>query len=516
MGERNPVDRKLDKPEAGEIFDLLVIGGGINGVGVARDAAGRGLEVALCEMADLAQFTSSSSTKLIHGGLRYLEHYDFQLVRHALQEREVLLHSAPHIIWPLRFILPHHADLRPRWLIRLGLFLYDHLGGRRILPTSRSVDLLEHVAGRALDNQFRKGFEYSDCWVQDARMVVLAARDAQNRGARIYTRTRCTGLKRERHVWDVELQDVYSGDTRLVRARAIVNATGPWVSDTLGLNSTTKSTNSVRQVKGSHVVVDKLFDHDYPYIFQNSDGRVLFAIPFERDFTLLGTTDIDHTGDPADASITAEEIDYICESASEYFRKPVNTTDVVWAYCGVRPLYNDAAENASKITRDFVLHLDDSAAPIVSVFGGKITTFRKLAEDVVDMLRKPLAFSSPAWTKNASLPGGDIANADFDAFLTLCRQQYRWLDDKVLYEYARNYGTEIHRLLKGRHSSADLGQDFGGGLYECEVEYLVESEWAQTPEDILWRRTKKGLRVPEEAGGRLQQWLDVRKASEEN
>ncbi|MGI9302794.1 MAG: glycerol-3-phosphate dehydrogenase, partial [Gammaproteobacteria bacterium] len=463
--------------------DVLVIGGGINGAGIARDAAGRGLSVVLCEKDDLAQHTSSSSTKLIHGGLRYLEHYDFMLVRHALQEREVLLRSAPHIIRPLRFLLPHHEKLRPRWLIRLGLFLYDNLGGRELLPGSRSVDLRKHTGGDALKPEFTHAFEYSDCWVDDARLVVLNARDACIRGADIFTRTKCIALSRGTNLWRATLRDERNGNTRETQARAIVNASGPWVEQILDLDADSDSEHAVRLVKGSHVVVKQMFAHPYPYIFQHEDGRVIFAIPYERDYTLLGTTDIEIDSDPGRTAIDEEEIAYICNAVNEYFRTPVTPRDVVWSYSGVRPLTDDKSENASKVTRDYTLQLDDDGPPIVSVFGGKITAYRKLSEQVVDMLKRPLHLAAPAWTAGATLPGGDIENADFDTFLGRCRKQYPWLDDVVLQGYARKYGTEIHTLLAGRGAVSELGENFGGGLFECELEYLIRHEWTETAED---------------------------------
>jgi glycerol-3-phosphate dehydrogenase len=487
--------------------DLLVIGGGINGAGIARDAAGRGLKVVLCEQGDLAEHTSSASTKLIHGGLRYLEQYDFLLVRHALQEREVLLRSAPHIIWPLRFILPHHQALRPRWLIRLGLLLYDSLGGRKLLPASRGVVLGKHVAGNALKGRFTHGFEYSDCWVQDARLVVLNARAAHALGASILTRTKCVGLTRTSEHWEATLADQRDGSVRQVNVRAVVNATGPWVEQTLHLSRQLESGHGVRLVKGSHIVVRKLFDHGYPYIFQNADGRILFAIPFEQDYTLLGTTDIEIEGLPGRVEIDEEEIAYICAAINEYLREPVSPADVVWSYSGVRPLFDDASKQASKVTRDYVLQLDNDDAPIVSVFGGKITTYRKLAEQVVDMLEKALECSAPAWTATSALPGGEIKDADFHAFLESCKQSFPWLEPVLLHHYARNYGTEIHAMLKGCDDMSDLGEQFGGGLFEREVSYLVANEWAETTEDILWRRTKTGLRVGHEGEARLQRWL---------
>jgi glycerol-3-phosphate dehydrogenase len=490
--------------------DVLVIGGGINGSGIARDAAGRGMTVTLCEKDDLAQHTSSASTKLIHGGLRYLEYYDFLLVRHALQEREVLLRAAPHIIWPLRFLLPHHKKMRPRWFIRLGLFLYDHLGGRKLLPGCKSVDLREHVAGEALKPTFTHAFEYSDCWVQDARLVVLNVRDACNRGATVLTRTNCSDLERRGSYWLATLQDRRTDTVSQLRARAVVNAAGPWVERVLRFEQSAAHEYGVRLVKGSHIVVKKFFDHPFPYIFQHRDGRVVFAIPYEKDYALLGTTDVEIHGDPQNVSIDAEEIEYICNAVSEYFRQSITPSDVVWSYSGVRPLFDDASQNASKVTRDYVLQLDETAAPIISVFGGKITTYRKLAEQVVDMLNRSLNYSSPAWTAAASLPGGEIANADFAGFLSTCRQRFGWLDDDVLVDYARNYGSEIDRLLHGKSSMGELGENFGGGLYECELEYLVDQEWAESAEDVLWRRTKKGLHAPAETTSKVDEWLQKR------
>ena len=499
------------KNEPLETADILVIGGGINGVGIARDAAGRGLSVVLCEKDDLAQHTSSASTKLIHGGLRYLEYYDFLLVRHALQEREILLKSAPHIIWPLRFLLPHHSELRPRWLIRLGLFLYDHIGGRKLLPGSWGVELSKHVGGGPLKPEFSYAFEYSDCWVQDARLVVLNARDAQQRGAKILTRTKCTALERQKDHWIVTLEDCRNNQVTKMQVRGVVNASGPWVKQTLDLDVTTHTENDVRLVKGSHIVVPRMFDHDYPYIFQHADGRVMFAIPYEQDFTLLGTTDIEVCDDPNNVVIDEAEIAYIIDAINEYFEKPVKREDVIWSYSGVRPLFDDESKNASKVTRDYVLQLDDKGPPILSVFGGKITTFRKLSEQVVDMLKQPLAFRTPAWTAGAALPGGNIANADFAAFQNRCRERYAWLEESVLKDYTRNYGTEIDRLLQDCSQMGDLGVNFGGGLYEREVTYLIENEWAETIDDILWRRSKKGLRVPETSIVDLKSFMERQK-----
>ncbi len=498
-------EEKLPESE----FDLVVIGGGINGAGIARDAAGRGLRVLLVEKDDLAEHTSSASTKLIHGGLRYLEHYDFLLVRHALQEREVLLRAAPHIIWPLRFVLPHHKALRPKWLIRLGLFLYDHIGGRKLLPASHSLDLTKHVSGDALKSEYQSGFEYSDCWVQDARLVTLNVMDAAERGCDVRTRCECTDLVRVDGQWNIHLYNKLDESESVVTAKAVVNASGPWVEATLDLDEEHDSKHGVRLVKGSHVVVPRLFDHDYTYIFQNADNRVLFAVPYETDYTLLGTTDVEVDDKPSKQQIDNNEIEYICQAVGEYFKVPVSPDSVVWSYSGVRPLYDDASENASKVTRDYKLDLDErKGAPILSVYGGKITTYRKLAEQAVDMLSEHLSSSKTTWTANAPLPGGDIANADFDRFLTEMKQHYPWVDETLLLDYARNYGTRIHALLAEASCMDDLGQHFGGPLYQKEVDYLVRHEWARTAEDILWRRTKKGLHSGANAGGPLQSYLN--------
>jgi len=487
--------------------DLLVIGGGINGVGVARDAAGRGLSVLLCEQDDLAQHTSSASTKLIHGGLRYLENYDFKLVRHALGEREVLLRAAPHIIWPLRFILPYHRALRPQWLIRLGLFLYDHIGGRRLLPPSRQIDLRSHPAGALLKSEFSSGFEYSDCWVQDARLVVLNAMDARSLGADICPRTRCIGLQRHEDRWIADLRDESTGNIFQVRARALVNAAGPWVENILQLDGKETSDKRVRLVKGSHIVVSGLFDHGYPYIFQNEDGRVLFAIPFERQFTLIGTTDKEVEEIPEPLQIDDDELEYICRAINQYLKRPISPEDVVWSYSGVRPLYDDASSSASKVTRDYRLDLDLQAAPLLTVWGGKITTYRELAERVVGLLAKPLAICHPDWTAHSTLPGGDMEDADFASFLARCRNDYPWLPDDLVYDYARNYGTRIALLLKGCLDMQGLGRHFDGPLYEREVSYLMEHEFARSAEDILWRRSKKGLVVSADAAADLNRWM---------
>ena len=501
MGMRGSVPRTVD---------LLVIGGGINGTGIARDAAGRGLDVLLCEQDDLAAHTSSASTKLIHGGLRYLEHRDFGLVRQSLRERAILLRNAPHIVWPMRFVLPHHAGLRPWWMIRLGLFLYDHLGGSGPLPPCASIDLGRHASGGALQGRYRRAFEYSDCWVQDSRLVVLNARDAHARGAEIRTRTACVSLAADGSSWTADLADQESGERVSVTAQGVVNASGPWVGRVRALAGGAEAKHRVRLVKGSHIVVRKLFDHPYPYIFQSDDGRVLFAIPYEEDYTLLGTTDVEFGDAPGRVEITPEEVDYICAAANAYFETSVTPDDAVWTYAGIRPLFDDYAENASEVTRDYVLHLDPAPAPMLSVYGGKLTTYRRLAERAVDMLAGPLRAKGSRWTGDAPLPGGDIPDADIGAYTAQCAARYSWLPERLLRHFIRHYGTDIHSLIDGRSSMGDLGEHFGAGLYEAEAAYLVEHEWARTAEDILWRRTRRGLGVSAPSVQRLHAYLDER------
>ncbi|MEO3435518.1 glycerol-3-phosphate dehydrogenase [Inquilinus sp. CAU 1745] len=488
--------------------DILIVGGGVNGAGIARDAAGRGLSVLLCEQNDLGSGTSSASTKLIHGGLRYLEHYEFRLVREALIEREVLLRAAPHIVWPLRFVLPHNRSMRPAWLVRLGLFLYDHLGGRELLPGSRSVDLRSHPSGVPLQPQFAKAFEYSDCWVEDARLVVLTAMDARERGADIRTRTRCLSARRDGDIWRVRLAPE-GGEEIEVTARALVNAAGPWVADVLNARIGLNANGAVRLIKGSHIVVPRLFEGDQAYIFQNDDRRIVFAIPYEGDYTLIGTTDVDYDGDPAAVAIAEDEIAYLCRAVSGYFKQPVTPDLIVWTYSGVRPLYDDKSKDASAVTRDYVLELDapEGAAPLLSVFGGKITTFRRLAEQAVDRLAAPLGVSAPPWTADAPLPGGDIPNADFDAFLAGLRRDRPWLPASLARRYARAYGTRTGDLLGDAGSLDQLGEDFGDGLHEAELRYVVAREFVTVPEDFFWRRSKMGLHAGEKARSAVAAWF---------
>ena len=477
------------------MYDLFVIGGGINGCGIARDAAGRGLKVFLAEQGDLASGTSSASTKLIHGGLRYLEHYEFRLVREALIEREVLLRSAPHIIWPLRFVLPHHKGLRPRPLIRLGLFLYDHLGGRKILPPTRSVNLRTDVTGEPLREEYLHGYEYSDCWVEDARLVVLSAMDARAHGAEIRTQTKCTGATRVAGGWELALSAEGKKD-ETVQARMLINAAGPWVGDVLSNVVRQNEADKVRMVKGSHIVVDRLYAHDRCYIFQNADGRICFAIPYEQNFTLIGTTDEDHEGDPSHPHITEGEIEYLLSATSEYFKKPVTRNQVRWTYSGIRPLYDDGASKAQEATRDYVLKLEGASgeAPMLSVFGGKITTFRRLAESVMEKIGPFFPGMGKPWTAGAQLPGGDFAHDDVDKCIAELQRKYSFLKPQNVARIFRAYGTNAEKMFGGARFAKDMGQFFGP-LSEREINYLKSEEWVHGADDILWRRSKLGLHL---------------------
>jgi glycerol-3-phosphate dehydrogenase len=491
---------------AGDDLDLLVVGGGINGVGIARDAAGRGLRTLLCEQHDLAAHTSSASTKLIHGGLRYLEFFDFGLVHKSLREREIVIRSAPHIVWPLRFVLPHDSHLRPAWMIRAGLFLYDHLARRRLLPGSAGINLRRHPAGKPLEARFARGFEYSDAWVDDARLVVITAMDAREHGAQVLTRTRCTRLARKPDHWIATLEHADGRRTR-VQARAVVNATGPWVDRFLDEATPVKTTHHPRIVRGSHIVVPKLFDHPFAYIFQAPDGRVVFAIPYEGDYTLIGTTESEHAGDLATPAIAEPEIDYLLTMANRYFQQDLARKDVVWTFAGLRPLLADPADRATSVTRDYVLELDSSGPPLLSIFGGKLTTYRKLAEDVVDKLAPGLGWPRRHWTARAPLPGGDMPRADFEAFLVGLRSRYAWLPEPLLHRYARAYGTRADAMLQGAKKRADLGEQVLPALYALEIAYLRREEWAVTAEDILYRRSKLALHVPAGSVDRLDGWL---------
>ncbi len=491
------------------IYDIAVIGGGVNGCGIARDAAGRGLSVLLVEQGDLGQATSSASTKLFHGGLRYLEHYAFRLVRESLIEREILIRAMPHISWPLRFVLPHHKGLRPAWLLRLGLFIYDHLGGRKILPGTRTLDLRTDPAGAPLKPEFLRGFEYSDAWVQDSQLVVLNARDAADRGAAIRPRTRLETAERDGTLWRLTLRDMETGARSTATARALVNAAGPWVEAVASERLRQNAAGKVRLVRGSHIVVPKLYDHDRAYIFQNADKRIIFAIPYEDDFTLIGTTDVEHKEAPEAARCTEEEASYLCAAASEYFAEPVSAERAVWSYAGVRPLYDDGAKSASKATRDYVLELEDreGSAPLLTIYGGKITTYRRLAEAALAKLGPWFPAMGISWTAAAPLPGGDFPWDGLGALAARLRAEHGFLSEAEARRLARGYGTEAWDLLAGAATAEDLGESFGHGLTEREVAFLVERQWARTAEDVLWRRTKLGLRLETAEVQRLEACL---------
>lgn len=486
--------------------DLLIVGGGVNGVGIARDAAGRGLSVLLCEKGDLAGATSSASSKLIHGGLRYLEYGEFRLVREALREREVLLASARHIIRPLRFVLPHDRRLRPRWLIRAGLFLYDHLGGRRELPGTETIDPAHHQLGVPLRPGVRTAFIYSDCSVDDARLVILAARDAKQRGATILTRTSLVDARRDEGLWRATLADA-EGRHWPVNARVLVNAGGPWVKDVLRRSGLAHRHAELRLIKGSHIVVPRLYDGEHAYLLQNDDGRVVFVLPFADAFTLAGTTDVSYAGDPAQVAIDAEEVDYLCRAVSSWFARPLEPRQVVWSYAGVRPLHDDHAANAAAVTRDYLLDLDDDGAPILSIFGGKITTHRRLAEHALEKLRRYLPATGRPWTAGARLPGGDLPEGGAPALAATLVAERAWLDRATAIRLARSYGSLARDLLTAAHRPEDLGQDFGAGLTAREVDWLVREEWARSAEDILWRRSKLGLRIAPPARDALERYL---------
>jgi glycerol-3-phosphate dehydrogenase len=501
------------EPGVPDPFDILVIGGGINGCGIARDAAGRGLSVMLVEQGDLAGGTSSASTKLIHGGLRYLEQFEFRLVREALLERERLLKAAPHIIRPLRFVLPLDRGVRPAWLVRLGLFIYDHLARRECLPGSETIRFQGHPYGKALKDEFRIGFAYSDCRVDDGRLVVLAALDAEERGAEIAVRTRFVSARRDAETWQIALQDAQSGRMREVRARALVNAAGPWVADVLRTRLGVSSSKKVRLIKGSHIVTRRLYEGEHAYILQNADKRIVFTIPFERDFTLIGTTDVPYEGEPHEIRISEEETHYLRDSVARFLRRSITPEDIVWTYAGVRPLFDDGSITASVVTRDYVFDLEapPGVPPALSVFGGKITTFRRLAEHAMDELARFFPGLKPAWTENAALPGGDMPKGDFEGFLTDLTARKPFLDPTVAHRLARAYGTRVDALLGNACRSTDLGRDFGEGLTEAEIDYLVRYEWARTVEDIVWRRSKLGLHLPQPAIDDVSQYLGAGK-----
>ena len=516
--------------------DLLIIGGGINGCGIARDAAGRGLKVVLAEMDDLASATSSASTKLFHGGLRYLEYFEVRLVREALVEREVLLSAMPHISWLMRFVLPWHEGMRfdaetpasrvlntllpwmkgrrPAWMIRLGLFLYDHLGGRKVLPGTATLSLPGTPEGAPLKDVFRKAYEYSDCWVEDSRLVVLNARDAQARGAEILTRTRAVSATRRDGRWDVVLEDVASGARRTVSAAMLVNAAGPWVGDVIANTVRLNSKEGVRLVRGSHIVTHRLYDHDKCYFFQGRDGRIIFAIPYETDFTLIGTTDLDHPDPSVEPVCTEQEQDYLCAFASDYFRKPVTRDDIVWTYSGVRPLHDDGASSATAATRDYTLKVDKAGgAPVLNVFGGKITTYRRLAESALERIGEHFPDMPGAWTAGVALPGGDFPVNGFDALVAQLCDAHSYLSAYHAWRLVRAYGTDAMEMLGGTIDAGGLGRDFGATLTEREVVWLMDKEFAQTAHDIVWRRSKLGLRMSAEDIANLDRWMQQRRST---
>ncbi|MCT4369197.1 glycerol-3-phosphate dehydrogenase [Yangia mangrovi] len=514
--------------------DLFVIGGGINGCGIARDAAGRGASVVLAEMGDLASATSSASTKLFHGGLRYLEYLEVRLVHEALVEREVLLRAMPHISWPMRFVLPYHRDMRfesetpiskmlglampwmkgrrPAWLIRTGLFMYDHLGGRKILPGTATLSLKGTKEGAPLQPRFERAYEYSDCWVEDSRLVVLNARDAEARGATILTRTKVTHARREGALWRVEIENAETGEEATHYAKMLINAGGPWVGDIIHDTIDLPSREGVRLVRGSHIVTRRLYDHDKCYFFQGTDGRIIFAIPYERDFTLIGTTDAEHDDPDRRPVCTPEEQAYLINFANQYFAQSISAEDVVWTYSGVRPLYDDGASSATAATRDYTLKVDaEGGAPVLNVFGGKITTYRRLAESALEKIGEHIALKSGPWTAGAAMPGGDFPVDGFDRLVQTLNGKYPFLGAAWARRLGRAYGTEAETLLGGAKSAADLGRDFGATLTEAEVIWLMRQEFARTAEDVVWRRTKLGLRLSAEEISALDGWMASRR-----
>lgn len=511
------------------LTDLFIIGGGINGCGIARDAAGRGLSVTLAEMNDLASATSSASTKLFHGGLRYLEYFEFRLVREALIERETLLRAMPHISWPMRFVIPYHEDMRfesetptsrllsivmpwmrgrrPRWLIRLGLFMYDNLGGREILPGASSLHLRGSPEGAPLDDRFEKAFEYSDCWVEDSRLVTLNARDAVARGAKVMTRTQVLSATREGDLWRVETKDTDTGETREHHARMLVNAGGPWVGNLIENTVRLNSTEGVRLVRGSHIVTRRLYDHDKCYFFQGTDGRIIFAIPYETDFTLIGTTDAEHDDPDVRPVCTPRERQYLLDFANQYFKQDIGDADIVWTYSGVRPLYDDGTSSATAATRDYTLKVDANGAPVLNIFGGKITTYRRLAESALEKIGAELGDIKGPWTAGVSLPGGDFPLDGFEIQVTELRNAYPFLTDFWVRRLVRAYGTEAASILGDAKTVEDLGQDFGATLTESELTWLMKQEFARTAEDVIWRRSKLGLRLGVEEIAAIDVWM---------
>lgn len=500
-----------------QLLDLFVIGGGINGAGIARDAAGRGLSVALCEKDDLAQGTSSRSGKLVHGGLRYLEYYEFRLVREALIEREVLLNSASHIIWPMRFVLPHSKADRPAWLVRLGLFLYDHLGGRKRLPGTRTLDLHRDPEGEAIKNEYSKGFEYSDCWVDDSRLVILNAMDAAEKGTQVLTRTRCVSAKRMQDHWQITTQNEMTGEQSQYQARVLINAAGPWVKNIIDDVAASQSRRNIKLVKGSHIIVPKFWEGRNAYLVQNHDKRVIFINPYEENKALIGTTDIPYEGKVEEVKADESEIEYLLAAVNKYFKEQLSRDDVLETFSGVRPLFDDGQGNPSAVTRDYTFDLDETQnVPLLNVFGGKLTTFRKLSEHAIQKVSKFFPDMGGDWTSKAVLPGGDIHKADFTSFLQTAKIQYPWMSRPLLTHYARHYGSRMNVIIGNCISENQLGLYFGANLYEAEVRYLVANEWALTPEDVLQRRTKEGLRMSMDEKQAFAHWFHNNMAAKES
>lgn len=510
-------------------FDLFVIGGGINGAGIARDAAGRGYSVALAEMNDFASGTSSASTKLFHGGLRYLEYFEFRLVREALIEREKLLKAMPHISWPMRFVLPLHPDMRfdndtptsrllsafmpwlkgrrPQWIIRLGLFLYDNLGGREILPGTRSIDLRNSAEGRVLDGQYQRAYEYSDCWVEDSRLTLLNVVDAHRNGARIFARTRVISALQQQGKWQITLEDE-NGLQRQCEAAMIVNAAGPWVEDVLQNVTRVNSRDSVRLVRGSHIIVRSLYDHGKCYFFQGTDGRIMFAIPYEEDYTLIGTTDVEHANLEEPPVCTEAEEDYMIAFVNTYFRRDITRDDVVWKYSGVRPLYDDNADSATAATRDYVLKMAEApGAPLLNIFGGKITTYRKLAESALEEIDAALSRTTQPWTEGRALPGGDFALSELPSLIASLSAALPFFDAFTHRRLVRQYGTAASDIFAGAQSPSDLGTSFGHGVTAREIDWAIEHEWVRCAEDFLWRRSKLGLRFTPSESQALERYI---------
>tara|TARA_A100001391_G_scaffold130111_8_gene89500 strand:- start:1540 stop:3063 length:1524 start_codon:yes stop_codon:yes gene_type:complete len=497
-----------------QCYDVLVVGGGINGVAVARDAAGRGARTLLVEQDDLGAHTSSASTKLIHGGLRYLEQYEFRLVAKALAERERLMRAAPHLIRPLQFVLPHDRTMRPAWMMRVGLFLYDRIGGNSSLPSSQAVNLQGNAFGAPLAPHVRRAFTYSDCWGDDSRLVIANARDAADHGAEIMPRTRCLSAKQGQVGWTVTIQSE-EGASEIVQAKVLVNATGSWAADFLPQRAGIETTSALRLIKGSHIVTRRLFDGDHAYILQNPDKRIIFAIPYEDDFTLIGTTDVDWQGDPSKVEIGPEEVEYLCQSFNRWFASKIGPQDVIWSYAGLRPLYDDATSSASEISRDYVLSLDggDGLAPVLTIYGGKITTHRALAEEVMNTLGGILPSLADGWTREAPMPGGDLGEGGLPGLIDELGRKASFLDPATRRRLAQSYGSKVWSILNGAQSLADLGEVFGAGFTEAEAEYLIGHEWARSAEDILWRRSKLGLHLDAAATARFEVWLRERLAN---